>query len=184
MRNSYRRAAERPSGHCCNVGSELVAALVASILTFSFGWLLADKQRGEDLKLRSIESERAAINELQDAAARLASAAGTAALLTPILLTRDRDARVAVLDEPWFQDWLGSSRQLEIAASHVTDASLKQRARDVRDMAMDRSAFELALSDPEAGREHFHRVDDAIEELHELAGRVYRELYRAGPPPI
>jgi len=61
---------------------------------------------------------------------------------------------------------------------------LKQRARAVRDMAMDRSAFELALSDPEAGREHFDRVDDAIEELHELAGRVYRELYRVGLPPM
>jgi hypothetical protein len=164
--------------------SELAAAFVASILTFGFGWLLAERQRRENLKLRSIESERAAIEELQDAAARLASAAGTAALKTPMFLSRDVAARLDVLDEPWFQDWLVSSRQLEIAASHVTDVSLKPRARAVRDVAMDRSAFELALADPEASREHFRQVDDAIEELHELAGRVYRELYKTCPPPI
>jgi hypothetical protein len=79
------------------VQSELIAAFTASILTC---WLLAEWQRREDRKLRSIESEGAAIKELQDAAARLTSAAGTAALLTATFLKKDLDAHMAILAEP------------------------------------------------------------------------------------
>jgi hypothetical protein len=159
------------------VPSELVAAFIASILTFGFGWILAERERREDRALRSIEDEKRTIERLQDAAGLLADAAGMAAILHPFLKEQDLQKRADIFSEAWFQDWQTSRRMLEALAMRVSDPALKEQALIVRNLAMRRSVFEMSVEDRKKNPPSWQEVDPELEKLNELAGDAYRSLY-------
>ena len=154
----------------------LAASIITSILAFGAAWRLADRQRIEERALRSIESEKTAISEVQHAAAQLADATSVAAMVGPLFKGKSPEV---ITSQPWFHQWQSSRRQLEISALRVADQSLRAQALEVRAMAMDPTGFKIATSesDREALKAHRETVDDAVNRLNELAGRIYMGLY-------
>jgi hypothetical protein len=157
----------------------LVSAFVAAILTFWFGEVRAKRQRTEDRASQSIESERSVIAEIQQAAAQLADATGMAALVAQYKTVENP---ADLFNQTWFQQWQSSRRQLDISAQQVANETLKSRALAIKELAMDPSAFTIGERDSEKLSRRRDAVDEAVDRLNELAGKIYQAHYGETQP--
>jgi hypothetical protein len=167
-------------------------AVVGGLIVGVLNWFLQDKQHKYALELqdnqfkfesaerksqRWAESQRKAISDLQDACGLLADATNTARTMRTFYMEKPSvEERLAIIKEQWFQDWQAGTRQVGVLAHRVDDPVLTERAYAVRDIALSYESFVFHHTNPDVREEHGERLDQALSELNELAGRLYREL--------
>jgi hypothetical protein len=167
-------------------------AVVGGLIVGALNWFQLDRQHKYALELQSnqfkfesaerkaerwAESQRKAIGDLQDACGLLADATGTARIMRKLYIEKPTlDERLAIQKEQWFQNWGLATRQVGILAHRVADHRLTDKAFVVRDIALDYESFVFRDESHNSRQEHRDKLDQALNEVNELAGQLYRAL--------